>query len=202
MPSTTPVSVGSSVSMALSCWSSPHRHSFILIGTIDLSLPETLMMGCAGTLLQVLWRATKRCRPEQVLFSVASMALAIKTCYAIYHSSFGGQFGIHGPLLLVIATSAFFYADRHHRSQSAGDTDDGLRRDIAAGAVARYKTLPARASPFQRGKHGAGDQDLLCHLPLQFRWAVRYPWPSLVGHRHIGILFCRSAPSISVCRRH
>ena len=53
---------------------------FILIGTIDLSLPETLMMGCA--------------------------------------------------------------------------------RDIDPGAVARYKTVPARASPFQRGKHGGGDQDL------------------------------------------
>jgi diguanylate cyclase (GGDEF)-like protein/putative nucleotidyltransferase with HDIG domain len=84
---------------------------FILIGTIDLSLPETLIMGCLGTLVQVLWRATKRCRPEQVLFSVASMAVAIKTCNVIYHSSFGPQFGIHGPLLLVMATSAFFFAN-------------------------------------------------------------------------------------------
>src|SRR3954451_15476938 len=48
---------------------------FILVGVSDMSLPETLVMGCGGTLIQVLWRA-KNWRAEQVLFSTSSMALA------------------------------------------------------------------------------------------------------------------------------
>ena len=83
---------------------------FILVGVSDMSLPETLVMGCGGTLIQVLWRS-KNWRAEQVLFSTCSMALAAGASYGFYHSNLGTHFGISGPLLLVISACVFFFAN-------------------------------------------------------------------------------------------
>src|SRR5712692_11385132 len=50
---------------------------FILLGIARLSFVETLMMGCAGTIIQCFWNAKQRPRPVQVLFNVGSMATAV-----------------------------------------------------------------------------------------------------------------------------
>src|SRR5579864_9033046 len=46
---------------------------FILIGVLELSLPETLVVGCAATLVQCFWRVRKRPQFLQVIFNVFSM---------------------------------------------------------------------------------------------------------------------------------
>ena len=46
---------------------------FNLIGIEELTLQETLAMGCTATLLQCLWQAKRRPKVEQVLFNVSSI---------------------------------------------------------------------------------------------------------------------------------
>ena len=55
---------------------------FILIGVSQMSLGETLIIGCAGTLVQCIWKAKNPVRPIRLLFSLANMALAVNGCYA------------------------------------------------------------------------------------------------------------------------
>src|SRR5258708_29290843 len=43
---------------------------FILLGVLELSLPETLLIGCTATLVQCLWQAGQKGVPGAVVFTV------------------------------------------------------------------------------------------------------------------------------------
>ena len=43
---------------------------FILLGVMELSLPETLAIGCTATLVQSVWQARNRPDPVKILFNV------------------------------------------------------------------------------------------------------------------------------------
>src|SRR5258708_24656972 len=42
---------------------------FILLGVLELSLPETLALGCTATLVQCLWQARQKVVPANGVFS-------------------------------------------------------------------------------------------------------------------------------------
>ena len=46
---------------------------FVLLGVLELSLPETLAIGCAAALVQSLWKTQDRPEGVKVLFNVVSM---------------------------------------------------------------------------------------------------------------------------------
>src|SRR5258705_2661356 len=54
-------------------------------GFIQLSLPETLAMGLGSCIMQSFWLAKARPQGIQVVFNVASIAIAISGGYWIYH---------------------------------------------------------------------------------------------------------------------
>ncbi len=81
---------------------------FVMIAILELNLPETLFMSCAGTLMQCYWHAKMRPRPVQVLFSVASMTTAVAASYLVYHSALAEVLGHNLPLMLLAAGSTFF----------------------------------------------------------------------------------------------
>jgi diguanylate cyclase (GGDEF)-like protein/putative nucleotidyltransferase with HDIG domain len=84
---------------------------FILLGVMELSLPETLLIGCTATLVQSVWQARNRLDPVKVLFNVASMmANAGALTYLSYHW-LAGRFGASKPLLLPVAALVFFFAN-------------------------------------------------------------------------------------------
>src|SRR5579859_1874956 len=71
---------------------------FILLGVLELSLPETLVIGCTATLVQSVWQARNRLDPVKVLFNVAGMmANASFLTYMTYHSLVG-HFGSNKPI--------------------------------------------------------------------------------------------------------
>jgi hypothetical protein len=45
---------------------------FVLLGIAELSLPETMLLACAGIVVQCYWRAMRRPSPIQVLFNVSA----------------------------------------------------------------------------------------------------------------------------------
>ena len=84
---------------------------FILLGILELNLPETLVIGCAATLVQSVWHAQKSPDPTKVLFNVFSMmANAIVLSYFVY-SRLEVVLGTGTPLLLVTTAVVYFFAN-------------------------------------------------------------------------------------------
>jgi diguanylate cyclase (GGDEF)-like protein/putative nucleotidyltransferase with HDIG domain len=84
---------------------------FILIGTLELSFSETLVIGCLSALVGSVWNVKHGPKLVKVLFNVFSMkAPAVALCFYTYqqlapvlHNSV--------PLLLMAAASAYFLAN-------------------------------------------------------------------------------------------
>ncbi len=81
---------------------------FVLLGVLELSLAETLIIGCAAALLQSVWRTKRPPEPIKVLFNVFGMTSpAIYLTYRVYHLS-GTNVLTTSPLLLLIAALTYF----------------------------------------------------------------------------------------------
>src|ERR1700756_5545873 len=79
---------------------------FILLGVLELSLTETLVLGTAALLIQCFYRD----RPSalQVTFNICASAFSIAVAYGVYHFALSqGRIKSH-PSLLVIAASTYF----------------------------------------------------------------------------------------------
>src|SRR6202049_501246 len=81
---------------------------FILVGILDLSYPETLLMGCFGGLVQSIWQAKPRPRLIQILFNFANLSISITTANLVFHSKSASHLGFGWPLLLVSASTTYF----------------------------------------------------------------------------------------------
>jgi hypothetical protein len=56
------------------------------VSVTELTLPETVLIGCTSGVAQLFWAATKRPRHVQVLFTFGGMTLASALTYTIYHA--------------------------------------------------------------------------------------------------------------------
>ncbi len=84
---------------------------FVLIGILELSLPETLVLGCTAALMQSLWKPMHRPEPAKVVFNVLSMsANAICLAYFAYYLS-KGFLNNSIPLMLVTSACAYFLSN-------------------------------------------------------------------------------------------
>ncbi len=84
---------------------------FILLGVLELSLPETLVIGCAATLMQSVWQTRNRLDPVKVLFNVAGMmANAGALTYLSYHW-LTAHIAFNKPILLMVAALVFFFSN-------------------------------------------------------------------------------------------
>jgi diguanylate cyclase (GGDEF)-like protein/putative nucleotidyltransferase with HDIG domain len=81
---------------------------FVLLGILELSLAETLVIGCAAALLQSVWKNKNRLDAVKVIFNVFGlMANAIVLTYYAYHLS-AGLLRNSIPLLLLVAGGTYF----------------------------------------------------------------------------------------------
>src|SRR5271169_3241894 len=82
---------------------------FLLLGVLELSLSETMALGCAAVAVQCFDR--KRPNPIQVAFNVCSTALAATVTFASYHYASSHR-AIGRPLaLLFLAACVYFLAN-------------------------------------------------------------------------------------------
>jgi diguanylate cyclase (GGDEF)-like protein/putative nucleotidyltransferase with HDIG domain len=84
---------------------------FILLGVLELSLPETLVIGCTASLMQSVWQARKRLDPVKVLFNVAGMMANASALTYLTYQWLAGRFGSNKPILLMVAALVFFFAN-------------------------------------------------------------------------------------------
>jgi diguanylate cyclase (GGDEF)-like protein/putative nucleotidyltransferase with HDIG domain len=83
----------------------------VLLGILELSLPETLLIGCCATLVQSIWKTQHKPEPVKVLFNVVSMtAPAICLAYFAYYFS-AGLLHNSKPLMLMVASFTYFLAN-------------------------------------------------------------------------------------------
>ncbi len=50
---------------------------FVLLGIAELTAPETMLMACAGVLVQCFWRTQRRPAAVQVLFNMSAVAVSL-----------------------------------------------------------------------------------------------------------------------------
>lgn len=60
---------------------------FVLLGIMELSLAETLIIGAAGILTQCLWKTKQKPAPVQIIFNISSNCIAIFCTYFAYRWS-------------------------------------------------------------------------------------------------------------------
>jgi len=58
---------------------------FILVGIVQFSLPEAMMLGASGIFVQCLWKPRVRPKAVQIAFSVAAICLAVMGAHGVFH---------------------------------------------------------------------------------------------------------------------
>jgi diguanylate cyclase (GGDEF)-like protein len=81
---------------------------FILIGILELSAGQALIIACAGALVQCFWNPKGRLRATQVAFSVSNIAVAVWTADRLFHWQLSQRLTEGTPLGLMAASLAFF----------------------------------------------------------------------------------------------
>jgi putative nucleotidyltransferase with HDIG domain len=97
---------------------------FTLLGILEMSLPETLLIGLVSTLGQFYWRPARCLRPIQLMFNLSQVTVSGATAYAAYH--FVSIHVLHGPgpLALVVAAVTHFAVNTLATSTIIGLTED------------------------------------------------------------------------------
>jgi diguanylate cyclase (GGDEF)-like protein/putative nucleotidyltransferase with HDIG domain len=83
---------------------------FVLLGIVELNLPETLLIGLTGIVTQSLWKSRK-ITPVHLAFNLGGNAAAIGASYFAYQRVQNGWFAHSLPLSLVAAASTYFLAN-------------------------------------------------------------------------------------------
>ncbi|HET9742910.1 MAG TPA: HD domain-containing phosphohydrolase [Terriglobales bacterium] len=83
---------------------------FVLLGIVELDLPEALLIGLAGVLTQILWKSRK-VTPVHLAFNLGGNAAAIGASYFAYQYVENRWFAHSLALSLVAAASVYFLAN-------------------------------------------------------------------------------------------
>lgn len=81
----------------------------ILVCVVELSLAETLVLGCVSALVQTWWH-NKRIAPLHLVFNAAQIAVTIQLCYLVFHYA-TALTGEPVPLRLMLTAIAYFLAN-------------------------------------------------------------------------------------------
>src|SRR5258707_1646336 len=81
---------------------------FTLLGILEMSLPETLLIGLAATLAQFYWRPARRPKLIQLVFNLSQVAVSSTAAYGAFHLIATHVLHGPGPLALLGAPITHF----------------------------------------------------------------------------------------------
>jgi signal transduction histidine kinase len=81
---------------------------FLLIGILELSLPEILVIAVAATFVQSFWRAGKTPKPVHLAFNIASLVIAVEAAHFVFNAPFLLEKQVPVPWRLAAAAFTFF----------------------------------------------------------------------------------------------
>ena len=103
---------------------------FTQLGILELSFPETLLIGLAGTLGQFYWRPTRQLKPVQLIFNVSQVTLSSAAAYGAYQLVATKILHAPGPLALVAAGVTHFACNTTALSTIIGLTENKSIRKV------------------------------------------------------------------------
>jgi len=80
---------------------------FIILGVMELSIPETVIIGCASSVVQSFWRSNTRPKLIQLTFNVANMATAIFAASLAYQ--YTDIYTGHTVALMLVAAACTYF---------------------------------------------------------------------------------------------
>jgi len=80
---------------------------FILLGVLELSFAETLLIGFAAVLVQCYWKSSRRLQPIHVIFNLSQLPVGTAVSYAAYKLLTARV--LHGPGPLALLAVAIIY---------------------------------------------------------------------------------------------
>src|SRR5579864_5460356 len=97
---------------------------FTLLGILELSLPETLLIGIASTLAQFYWRPARRLKLVQLIFNLSQVTVSTAVAYGAYQLVVLRILHAPGPLALLVAAIIHFGCNTAAMSTIIGLTED------------------------------------------------------------------------------
>src|ERR1700733_4112424 len=97
---------------------------FTLLGILELSLPETLLIGLASTLAQFYWKPARRVKPVQLVFNLSQVTLSSAIAYGAYELVVIYVLHAPGPLALLVAAITHFGCNTLAMSTIIGLTEE------------------------------------------------------------------------------
>jgi len=97
---------------------------FTLLGILEMSFPETLLIGLLSTVGQFFWKPARRLRPVQLVFNLSQVTVSGATAYGAYHLVCVHVLHGPGPLALVVAAVTHFAVNTLATSIIIGLTED------------------------------------------------------------------------------
>lgn len=97
---------------------------FTLLSILEMSLPETLLIGLLSTLGQFYWRPARRLHLVQLVFNLSQVTVSGAAAFEAYHLV--SRYVLHapGPLALVVAAVTHFAVNTLATSTIIGLTED------------------------------------------------------------------------------
>jgi putative nucleotidyltransferase with HDIG domain len=97
---------------------------FTLLGILELSLPETLLIGLASTLAQFYWKPARQLKPVQLIFNVSQVTVSSAVAYGAYKLVVIYVLHAPGPLALLVAAITHYGCNTAAMSVIIGLTED------------------------------------------------------------------------------
>lgn len=97
---------------------------FTLVGILEMSLPETLLIGLVSTLAQFYWKPARRLKLVQLIFNLSQVTVCSGAAYGIYKLVSIYLLRGPGPLALLISAIAYFLCNTLAMSTIIGLTED------------------------------------------------------------------------------
>ena len=96
---------------------------FTLLGILELSLPETLLIGIASTLAQFYWRPARKVKLVQLIFNLSQVTVSSSVAYGAYKLVVVYVLHAPGPLALLVAAITHFGCNTAAMSTIIGLTE-------------------------------------------------------------------------------
>jgi putative nucleotidyltransferase with HDIG domain len=96
---------------------------FTLLGILELSLPETLLIGLASTLGQFYWKPVRQVKAVQLVFNLSQVAVSSAVAYGAYKFVVVHILHTPGPLALLVAAVTHFACNTAATSTIIGLTE-------------------------------------------------------------------------------
>ena len=97
---------------------------FTLLGILELSLPETLVIGLASTLAQFYWKPARQVKRVQLLFNLSQVTVSSAVAYGAYQVVVIYVLHSPGPLALLVAAITHFGCNTAATSTIIGLTEE------------------------------------------------------------------------------